>query len=106
MKQLVSVFSIFCLFIFTTVSHAGDAEAGKEKSVTCAACHGGEGISPTDVWPNLAGQKEKYLFDQLKAFKDGTRVNSQMAPMVANLSDDDMANLAAYYASLSQDCKE
>ena len=59
------------------------------------------GISPTPIWPNLAGQKEQYLLAQLKAFKDGTRQNAQMAPMVAGLSDEDMANLAAYYASLS-----
>lgn len=104
MKQLASIVSVICLTFVAVVGHAGDAEAGKAKSVTCAACHGGEGISPTDVWPNLAGQKEGYLLAQLKAFKDGTRVNSQMAPMVANLSDDDMANIAAYYASLG--CKE
>ncbi|MBT8125606.1 MAG: cytochrome c [Gammaproteobacteria bacterium] len=104
MKQLASIVSILCLSLFAVVSHAGDAEAGKAKSVTCAACHGGEGISPTDIWPNLAGQKEQYLLAQLKAFKDGTRVNAQMAPMVANLSEEDMANLAAYYSSMG--CKE
>jgi len=104
MKKFGSIVSIICLSFFALASHAGDAEAGKAKSVTCAACHGGDGISPTPIWPNLAGQKEQYLLAQLKAFKDGTRVNAQMAPMVANLSDDDMANLAAYYASLG--CKE
>ena len=52
MKQLASIVSILCLLLFAVVSHAGDAEAGKAKSVTCAACHGGEGISPTDIWPN------------------------------------------------------
>jgi cytochrome c553 len=104
MKKLASIISVLCLSLFAVVSHAGDIEAGKAKSVTCAACHGGEGISPTGTWPNLAGQKEQYLLAQLKAFKDGTRVNAQMAPMVAGLSDDDMANLAAYYASLG--CKE
>ena len=81
--------------------NAADIEAGKAKSASCAACHGGTGISPTPIWPNLAGQKEQYLLAQLKAFKDGTRQNAQMAPMVANLSDEDMANLAAYYASLA-----
>lgn len=89
-----------CSFISTSV-FAADIEAGKAKSATCAACHGGAGISPTPLWPNLAGQKEQYLLAQLKAFKDGTRQNATMAPMVANLSDEDMANLAAYYASLS-----
>ena len=103
MKQLVGVVSIFLLSLSSVVVYAGDAEAGKAKSVTCAACHGGQGISPTGAWPNLAGQKEQYLLAQLKAFKEGTRVNAQMAPMVANLSEDDMANLAAYYSSLG--CK-
>ena len=89
------------LFLVSTVANAADIEAGKAKSAACAACHGGAGISPTPVWPNLAGQKEQYLLAQMKAFKDGTRQNAQMAPMVAALSDEDMANLAAYYASLS-----
>lgn len=85
------------------LAQAGDIEAGKAKSAACAACHGGEGISPTPIWPNLAGQKEQYLAAQITAFRDGTRQNAQMAPMVANLSDEDIANLAAYYASLG--CK-
>ncbi|MEJ2114793.1 MAG: cytochrome c [Gammaproteobacteria bacterium] len=103
MKQLVGVVSILLLSLSSVAVYAGDAEAGKAKSVTCAACHGGQGISPTGTWPNLAGQKEQYLLAQLKAFKEGARVNAQMAPMVANLSEDDMANLAAYYSSLG--CK-
>jgi cytochrome c553 len=86
--------------LFAATANAGDVEAGKAKSVVCAACHGSAGISPTPIWPNLAGQKEQYLATQLKAFKDGTRQNAQMAPMVAGLSDDDIANLAAYYAGL------
>ena len=85
------------------LAQAADVEAGKAKSAACAACHGGEGISPTPIWPNLAGQKEQYLAAQMTAFRDGTRQNAQMAPMVANLSDEDIANLAAYYASLG--CK-
>ena len=87
--------------LLASTAHAADIEAGKAKSATCAACHGSTGISPTPIWPNLAGQKEQYLLAQLKAFKDGTRQNAQMAPMVAGLSDEDMANIAAYYASLS-----
>ena len=104
MKQLASIVSVICLSLFAVVSHAGDAEAGKAKSVTCAACHGGEGISPTGTWPNLAGQKEQYLVAQMTAFRDGTRENAQMAPMVANLTDEDIANLAAYYSAMG--CKE
>lgn len=80
---------------------AGDAEAGKAKSAVCAACHGGAGISAAPIYPNLAGQKEQYLLSSLQAYKAGTRSNPQMSPMAAPLSDEDMADLAAYYASLS-----
>ena len=80
----------------------GDAEAGKQKITTCAACHGANGISTNDMWPNLAGQKEGYLVAQMKAFRDGERKNPMMAPMMAPLSDADIADLAAYYSSLGQ----
>ncbi len=103
MNQMGKAVSILVLLFFTAVSYAGDAEAGKTKSVTCAACHGGAGISPVGTFPNLAGQKEQYLVTQITAFKDGTRESAQMAPMVSGLSDEDIANLAAYYASLG--CK-
>ena len=66
------------------------------------ACHGANGISPNDIWPNLAGQKEGYLAKQLKAFRDGQRKDPMMAPMVAALSDADIADLAAYFASLGK----
>ncbi len=79
---------------------AGDAAAGKGKSMMCAACHGSEGISAVPMYPNLAGQKEVYLTKQLKDFKTGKRNDPTMKGMVASLSDADMENLAAYYASL------
>ena len=83
-----------------STANAADAAAGKAKSMTCAACHGANGMSPNDLWPNLAGQKAGYLAKQIKAFRDGNRNDPMMAPMVKNLSDDDIANLAAYFASL------
>jgi cytochrome c553 len=79
---------------------AGDAAAGKAKAATCAACHGAAGIAPIPMYPNLAGQKEAYLSKQLKDFKAGKRKDPVMSAMAAPLSDDDIANLAAYYASL------
>ena len=79
---------------------AGDPETGKAKSATCAACHGPAGISANPEWPNLAGQKEAYLVSQLMAFRSGERKNALMSPMAANLSDDDIAHLAAYFSSL------
>ena len=78
---------------------ASDAEAGKAKSAACAACHGADGNSVNPVWPSLAGQHASYLVKQLMDFKEGRRVNATMAGMVAALNEDDMKDLAAYYAS-------
>lgn len=79
---------------------AGDAAAGKGKSMMCAACHGTAGISAVPTYPNLAGQKEAYLVKQLQDFKSGKRNDPTMKGMVASLQPADMADLAAYYASL------
>lgn len=100
-RQLLTVLSAIALATAANISlAAGDAAAGKAKAATCAGCHGPAGISAIPIYPNLAGQKEAYLAAQIKAFKDGTRVNAIMAPMVKPLSDADVANLAAYYAGL------
>ena len=89
------------MLIFSSASvMAGDAAAGKAKSAICASCHGAAGISMSPLWPNLAGQKEQYLVKQIKALREGTRKDPTMAPMVGALSDTDIDNLAAYYASL------
>lgn len=93
-------FIIALVFTFVSASTlAADIEAGKAKSATCVACHGPAGISTNPLWPNLAGQHEQYLAKQIKAFRDGTRTDPLMAPMVAALTDADIANLAAYYAA-------
>lgn len=86
---------------FASPALAGDVAAGKTKAAVCAACHGVAGVSATELWPNLAGQKESYLAKQLAAFRDGNRVEPTMAPFVANLSDADIADIAAFYASLT-----
>ncbi len=78
---------------------AGDADKGKTLSATCAACHGMDGNSVNPIWPSLAGQHEAYLDRQIKLFRDGKRENALMAPMVAPLSDQDVADLAAYFSS-------
>ena len=88
------------LMVATSPAMAGDAAAGKAKSVVCAACHGPAGVSMNPLWPNLAGQKELYLAKQIKAFRDGDRKDPMMSPMAVALSDDDIANLAAYFSSL------
>ncbi|PAJ73874.1 cytochrome C [Pseudoalteromonas sp. NBT06-2] len=88
------------LALTTINTQAADVAAGKAKSGMCAACHGAAGISSVPMYPNLAGQKAVYLEKQLKAFKSGVRKDPVMAPMSMGLSDADMANISAYYASL------
>jgi cytochrome c553 len=100
MKKLASLVVAGVLLGASGSVLAGDAAAGKAKAASCAGCHGAEGISGNPMWPNLAGQKEGYLVKQMKAFRDGTRVDPLMAPMAKPLTDDDIDNLAAYYSSL------
>ena len=78
----------------------GDAQAGKDKSVTCGACHGADGNSVNPVWPSIAGQHSTYIVDQLQAFKTGTRSEPLMLSQVMMLSDEDMRNLAVYFAGM------
>ena len=84
-------------------AQSGDAEAGKTKIVTCAACHGQNGIGTAPENPSLAGQVPGYIATQLKMFKlgaNGGRENAIMSGMVATLSEQDMADIDAYYSSL------
>jgi len=78
---------------------AGDAKAGKAKAGTCAGCHGanGEGVAPN---PPLTGKKDQQLLQALKDYKTGKRANAIMKPVASPLNDQEMADLAAYYASL------
>jgi cytochrome c553 len=99
--KILATASALILAASSTIAFAGgDAAAGKAKSAACAACHGAKGISAVPMYPNLAGQKETYTIKQMKAFKDKVRIDPTMNAMMAPLSDADMANLAAYYASL------
>ncbi|MDX1443736.1 MAG: c-type cytochrome [Gammaproteobacteria bacterium] len=77
----------------------GDAIAGKEKSASCAACHGPDGNSPNPMYPILAGQHADYLVHSLKQYKSGARTNGVMAGMVAPLSEQDMKDIAAWFAT-------
>lgn len=87
--------------LFATFAQAADPVAGKKQfETTCAACHGNDGISIAPIYPDLAGQKEQYLVAQLKAFRDGSRKNAIMQPMAKNLTDTQIANLAAYLSGL------
>lgn len=84
--------------LMSGVAFAGDAAKGKAKAAVCSACHGATGISSNPLWPNLAGQKEQYLAVAIKAYRDGKREDANMAPMVSTLTDEEIADLAAYFA--------
>ncbi len=81
------------------LAHAGDAAAGKDKSATCAACHGADGNSATPDFPRLAGQHADYLQRALIDYQLGNRKNPIMQGQVANLSRRDIADLAAWFSS-------
>jgi cytochrome c553 len=78
---------------------AQDVEAGRAKAAPCLACHGPNGNSITPVIPALAGQTARYLYLQLRDFKEGRRADPQMAPFVQNLSKADMQDLSAFFAA-------
>ena len=81
-------------------SMAADIAAGKSRAAQCAACHGPDGHAVMPQTPNLAGQDEDYLAEQLKAFRSGERQNETMSVIAKPLSDVEIANLAAYFHSL------
>lgn len=79
---------------------AGDAKAGRQKALQCQACHGLDGQSKLPEAPNLAGQVEGYLAKALADYKSGARQNDMMSVVAPALSDEDIADLAAYYAGI------
>ncbi|MCW5589352.1 MAG: cytochrome c4 [Legionellales bacterium] len=101
MKKVVGLLLLTSLMTF---AHAnGNVENGKKLAAACGACHGMNGVSNNPLYPNLAGQSQRYTYLQLQAFKKGAnggRVNPLMNGMAANLSDQDMQDLGAYFASL------
>ena len=82
------------------VASARDPQAGQAKAAACAVCHGQLGISNTPDAPHLAGQPALYVATQLRAYRSGARKHEVMAVMAKPLSDDDIDNLAAWYASI------
>ena len=79
---------------------AQDAKLGRDKAKMCIGCHGKLGIAVAPNAPNLAGENAVYVAEQLRAFKDGRRENHQMTIIASGLSDDDILNLAAWYAAI------
>lgn len=103
MKRFMSLAVIFSSLFISHAAMAGDAAKGKAKAAICASCHGANGIATMPTYPNLAGQNEAYLVSALKAYRSKERnggMASIMQMQAANLSDADIENLAAYFASL------
>jgi cytochrome c553 len=100
MKTLLkSVVLLAGIALSSGVSAAGDVEAGKNSSALCAACHGADGNSVVPNFPKLAGQGQKYLLKQLNDIKTGKRSVVEMTGMLDGFSEQDLENLAAYFAS-------
>lgn len=97
MKNLILACMV-SLFAISGTAMAGNAEAGKTKSAACGGCHGADGNSLVPTFPKLAGQNETYIVNQLKAFKaNSTRKNDIMLGMAAALTDEDAADIGAYF---------
>ena len=99
MKISTQLLILLTVFSSHAVLAEGDAAAGQTKSQPCAACHGADGNSVNPEWPKLAGQGAAYIVAQLELFKDGTRQNALMQPQAAALSEQDMHDIGAFYAS-------
>ena len=100
MKQFVSIVSVAMILSSGLAQAEGDAAAGQAKTAICAACHGADGNSTNPLWPKLAGQNAKYTAKQVREIKAGVvRKSPLMAPMVAALSDQDIEDIAAFYAT-------
>ena len=102
-KFTYTLIGLTAIFAANTAFAAGDAAAGKAKAAVCAACHGADGIAVMAGYPNLAGQNEAYLVSALKAYRDKQRNGGMSAVMqmqAASLSDEDIDNVAAHFASL------
>jgi cytochrome c553 len=105
MTKTTLAFAALALAANWTVLQAADgsAEAGAGKAAVCLACHGLNGNSTNPEWPNLAGQNAAYIAEQLKAFRDGKRAGTPnalvMMTQAATLTDEDIADIGAYYAA-------
>lgn len=105
MKKIIVAMGLFALFLSKAQAQEKtlqppDLTAAAEKALVCSACHGQKGISPSGDWPNLAGQNEGYLLKQLRDFKSGARQDVVMSAQVALLEEQDLVNLAAYFAQM------
>ena len=93
---------LLSLLLLCAGAQAQDVAAGKKKAEACAACHGADGNSPAGAFPSLAGQSARYIYLQLRDYKEGRRKNPMMSAVATGLEKQDMHDLAAYFASQKQ----
>ncbi|CAL1241492.1 c-type cytochrome [Candidatus Methylocalor cossyra] len=98
-KFPIHIWALTGLALVSGAAQADAAAGAATATGVCATCHGAKGISAADTFPNLAGQKKSYLVGALKAYRDKTRNNPMMNGMAAPLNDQQIEDLAAYYAS-------
>jgi len=103
MNSVLITYSVKCFFVLLVALQSVQslADRADELANTCVACHGAKGISNNTNWPNLAGQKSGYLEAQLRAFRDGIRLDPLMNSTVKGLSDQDLKSLAQHFSSLT-----
>ena len=100
-RRLAMAFAAVCAAAFgLSPALAADPAAGRTKATMCRACHGIDGVAKIPTAPHIAGESTIYLQTQLKAFRSGKRVHEMMSVIAKQLSDDDIANLAAWYSSI------
>src|SRR3954466_2575114 len=96
-----SIAMLLAAMLCCAPARAADIAAGKEKAELCVGCHGENGISQTENLPSLAGQPDQFIQWQLVDFRAGTRKNEQMQPVIEQITNEDIRNLGAYFASLT-----
>lgn len=102
MMACLKAIAVLAITFSSSVTMAADIE---KLAKTCAACHGARGVSNSPQWPNLAEQKQAYLADQMRAFREGTRIDPLMSPIAKGLSDQDIELLASHYAEVMVNAK-
>ena len=100
MSRLILFGACVALAVVSAPAQAADVAAGKEKAELCVGCHGENGISQMENMPSLAGQPDQFIQWQLVYFRAGARKNEQMQPIVEQITNEDIRNLGAYFASL------
>ena len=101
--RALAALGIAAMGLGPATAEAADARAGRQKIVVCQACHGLDGLSKNPEAPNLAGQIEGYMVKALKEYRSGERKNESMNIVAKDLSDEDMADISAYYAAIQVD---